>query len=377
MAAERIANRQMLFMLFMIRTTVVIATLPVVTTGEAAQDAWAAALIALMATLAIVLAIGGLGARFPSMTVVEYSRRLLGKFVGGMISLGFLWLFLHIAATDTRIYAELIVGGFLTQTPLLFVVGTMVLPSALAVYLGIEVIGRVADTLVVFFSLFVMTTILAAFGAFDPKNLEPVLARGIGPVLSGALTPIAIGAQFLSLAMLVPALTMPKKATTSGLLAAALSGLVLVASGAVVVGVLGPDLAVNSVFPTFEVARSTMLTRFLERLEAPSIVAWGFGLFVDVSAFLYCGALGLSQLLGLEDYRALVGPMAVIWVILATHGYEDMFEVLRLFEPNVIFPYIAAVVFIPYALLWATYGVRALLGKLPGQEGGAQDGRRG
>lgn len=377
MATEKIANRQMLFMLFMIRTTVVIATLPVVTTGEAAQDAWAAGLIALLGTLAVVLAIGGLGARFPSMTVVEYSRKLLGKFVGGIISLWFLWLFLHIAATDTRMYAEVIVGGFLTQTPLVFVAGTMVLASALAVYLGIEVIGRAADNLVVFFSLFVVTTILVAFRTFDPKNLEPVLARGIRPVLSGSLTPIAIGAQFLSLAMLVPTLTMPKKATTSGLLAAVLSGLVLIASGAVTVGVLGPHLAANSIFPTFEVARATMLTRFLERLEAPSIVAWGFGLFIDVSVFLYCGARGLSQLLGLEDYRALVGPMAVIWVILATHGYEDMFELLRLFKPNVVFPYIVAVVFIPYALLWGTYAVRALLGKLPGQEGGAQDGTRG
>jgi len=108
-----------------------------------------------------------------------------------------------------------------------------------------------------------------------------------------------------------------------------------------------------------------VLTRFLERLEAPGMVAWGFGLFIDVSVFLYSGARGLSQLLGLEDYRVLVAPMAVIWVILAIHAYQDMFEVLRLFKPNVIFPYITLVVLIPYALLWGAYVIRALLGKPP------------
>ena len=46
MTTEKIHNRQLVFMLFMIRSTVTIATLPVLTTGAAGQDAWLSAISA-------------------------------------------------------------------------------------------------------------------------------------------------------------------------------------------------------------------------------------------------------------------------------------------------------------------------------------------
>jgi len=371
MAREKIANRQLLFMLFMVRSTLVIATLPVLTTGKAGQDAWAAGIVSLLGSMVIVLMVGGLGTRFPGLTVVEYSRQLLGKYLGGLVSLAFLWLFLHIAATDTRIYAEVIVGEFLPLTPLTFIIASMVILAALAVYLGLEVIGRTADALMPFFTLFIVFSVAGALQAFQPQNLEPVLARGTGPVISGAITPLATGVQFLALAMLIPTLTVPEKATSSALVALTLAGVVLIAASIAVVGVLGPELGSKAVFPFFEMIRSIELSAFLERIEALAVAAWGFGLFIDVAIFLYCGCQGLSQLLGLRDYRILVGPLTVIWVITAVHAYESLFMTLRMFEPGVITPYVAAIFLVPYVLLWGAYIVRALLGKIPGRKGGA------
>ncbi|MBC7343505.1 MAG: endospore germination permease [Clostridia bacterium] len=370
MVREKIANRQLLFILFMIRSTVVIATLPVLTTGEAAQDAWAAATLALLGSVVIVLMVGGLGTKFPSLTIVEYNQRLLGKYVGGLVSLAFLWLFLHIAATDTRVYAEVLVSGFLPLTPLTFITASMVILAALVVYLGIEVLGRMADVLMPFFTLFIALSIAGALRSVQPHNLEPVLARGLGPVISGAVTPIAISVQFLALAMLIPTLTIPEKATSSALVAATLAGIVLIVASSVVVGVLGPDLGSKAIFPFFEMVRSIEISAFLERIEALTVIAWGLGLFIDVATFLYCGAKGLAQLLGLRDYRILVGPLAAIWVLVAVYGYESLFAIMRFFSPDVIGPYVAAIFLGPYLLLWGTYIARSLLGKIPGQKGG-------
>ncbi len=113
--------------------------------------------------------------------------------------------------------------------------------------------------------------------------------------------------------------------------------------------------------------RSIVITPALERIEALGIVAWGFGLLIDVAVFLYCGAKGLSQLLGLDDYRPLVGPMAAIWAILAIHAYPDMLELLRMLHPSVILPYVIIVVLLPCLVLWTAYGLRRLLarGKTP------------
>lgn len=358
MTQEKISNRQLLFILFIIRTTLIIATLPVLTTGNAAQDAWISSVIVLAGSVMVAIAIASLSQKFPRMTIIEYSRILLGKTFGTIVSLGLLWLFLHIAATDTRIYSEVLADGFLPATPMVVTAGSMVTVSALAVYLGIETIGRSADALIPVLTLFVVISVIAGLGLFDSRNLEPVLARGIGPIVSGAVTPIGVSVQFLSLAMLTPELTEPEKAVTTAVVAVSLAGLALIITSIVVVGALGPELASSSVFPLFKTSRATMFTRFLERLEAPGIVAWGLGLFIDVSTFLYCGSKGLAQLFNLKDYRPLVVPLAVIWVILSVHTYDDLFEVLRLFRPGTLFPYVSVVGFIPVLLLWGAYVVK-------------------
>ncbi|MEW6243606.1 MAG: endospore germination permease [Bacillota bacterium] len=361
MRVERIANRQMGFIIFMIRTTFIIATLPVLTSGNAGQDAWASALLTLFVTVVIAVGIAALGARFPEMTVIEYSRKLLGKYLGGLISLGFLWLFLHIAATDSRLYAEVLVTGYLPNTPLLFIVSSMVVLASLIVYQGIESLGRLADALIFLFTAFVIASMLVAMRRIDAANLEPVLARGVGPVLSGTITPIAVGAQFIGISMLVPVLTAPKKAVSAAILAALLNGVVLVLAAVTVVGTLGPELGSRTVFPFFLMTRSLELApRFLERVDVFGTIAWGFGLLIDVTLFLYCGSRGMSQLFGLRDYRPLVAPMAVVWALLAVHGYDDVFEVLALFRPEVIFPYITVIMFVPFLLLWAAYLIRRL-----------------
>ncbi|MEW6230307.1 MAG: GerAB/ArcD/ProY family transporter, partial [Bacillota bacterium] len=144
-STERIANRQLLFILFIMRTTIVIASMPVLTTANAAQDAWASVVVACVGALALVIVIGALGTRFPDQTLMEYSQKLVGTIPGKIISLIYLWVFLFLAAIDLRIYGEALITGFIPETPLVFIVTSMVIASAFAAYSGIEAIGRNAD----------------------------------------------------------------------------------------------------------------------------------------------------------------------------------------------------------------------------------------
>lgn len=364
MATERITNRQFTFILFMMRSTVAIATLPVLTTGRAAQDAWASASLALIFTSLITVIITGLAVRFPRFTLAQFTPKLIGKYIGGIMVLLFSWYFIHVASTDIRIYSEVLIGGFLPRAPLTFVVATMVSLTALSVYLGIETLGRISDALMPLFVIAVLVSVLGALPSFDLKNLEPVFAEGIGPIMSGAITPTAIASNLLIVPMLTPALTIPERSITSALLAMALSGAMVIIISIVVVGALGSVLASNSLFPFFKMTRSIEITEALERVEAFGILAWGFGLLVDVSVFLYGAVKGLAEILGLRDYRPLVGPVSVIMAILSVQAYSDIFEALRLFKPETVFPYVTALVFLPYLLLWGAYVIHALLQKL-------------
>ncbi len=104
-------------------------------------------------------------------------------------------------------------------------------------------------------------------------------------------------------------------------------------------------------------------------MEILVVVAWGFGIFIGLAVFIYCGAKGISQLTGIKDYRPLIWPMAVIWVMISVQGYRDLFQVRSLFQPAVLAPLaIFGWVLIPFGILWSGYFIYLLKG------GGRRDG---
>lgn len=359
MRTERIACRQLLFILYIIRSNTVITVLPVLTSADARQDAWVAALIALGGTLLTAGIIAGLGGRYPEQSLVEFGQRLLGKWPGKMVAVIVLWSFLHLVSIQLRLYGEMIVTAFLPLTPLVFVNVAMVLLAAYAAYMGVEVVGRLADLLFPVFVLGVATTLLAATGAWRWENLQPVLGRGLMPAMRAAVTPTAVSAEFMVLAILIPSLTEPRKALRTSLAATALAFLTLIVVAVAVVAVLGADAVARTVFPFLQMARSLRVTEFLERIEAPAVWTWGMGVFIALSTFMYCGARGLSQLLGVADYRPLILPMAVHWTVLSLHAFEDLFQLRAFLQPRVFGPYALALILVPYGLLWAAHAWQA------------------
>ncbi|MFW5856040.1 MAG: GerAB/ArcD/ProY family transporter, partial [Bacillota bacterium] len=85
MDKTRINNRQMGFMLFIMRSTIIIAFLPVLTSADALQDAWASAFVILISSLVITAAVAGLSQRFPQQTIVDYSQKLCGNWLGKLL----------------------------------------------------------------------------------------------------------------------------------------------------------------------------------------------------------------------------------------------------------------------------------------------------
>ncbi len=333
------------------------------TSADALQDAWLAAALSFFSSALLILMIGGLSVRFPEETLVQYSQKLLGKWPGKLLSLIPIGAFLFIAATDVRIYAEALTSFFITDTPLLFIIGTMVLAAALGAYAGIEPLGRVADLFLPLYLLF----LLLCLGLAVPqallllRNLEPVLARGFGPVLRGAVTPTAMISQYMVLTILTPSLTEPKRVLRTALGASAFASILLIVVTIATTAVLGPHKAARCAYPFVTLVRSLRASEFLERAEVLAMFAWGFIHFVGLVVYLYCGLKGISQVLGLKNYRILVGPMAVIWITLGVHGYRDFFQLRTLFEPALIFPLstLGFIVF-PLGILWLAYGIRAL-----------------
>ncbi len=353
--SEVIGNRQLAEILFMMRTTVVLSFVPAITTGAARQDAWAAALFSGMMLTGIAWAISTLGSAYPHLTVVEYSRRLLGTLVGTAVSLVFAYLYLLVAATDTRVFSELVKTAFMTRTPIVVVMSATIATFTLIALLGIEVVARVADMFIPLFVAFVVLTLIGAVGHFRLQNLQPVLASGIRPVISSSWTIMGIGAQWAVISMLVPSLTEPERVASSTVVTAVLASLVSAVTAAAVVGVLGDELARESLFPFLKMARSIQISPVLQRIESLGVSAWGFGLAVTGSTMVYCGSRALTQILGIKDYRWVVPFFGVAVGFYARLAYRDVSAVIEFFRPPRFPIFIAALVGVPYLLLWGAH----------------------
>ncbi|HHX76822.1 MAG TPA: endospore germination permease [Firmicutes bacterium] len=378
MRIEKVANRQLIFIVFIMLTTIDIATLPVLTSADALQDVWASVLLVLAGAVILVLPITELGARFPRETIVEISQKLLGKAAGGVVSLIILWSFLHLVSIETRIYVEMIIDSFLSETPIVYLTSVLVLAAAAAAYAGIEVIGRVADFIFPFFTFVLLASFASLVKEADFTNLQPVLARGAGPVLRGSITSIGSSAHLLTVGMLIPNLIRPRRGTASVMAGVTASVLILLLTAVFTVGVLGPEAGTRFVFPFFKAIRGIALGEFLERTEILIIFAWGLGIFIALSVFIYCGAQGAAQLFRLDNYRHLLLPMGVFWVVITIQNFENAFQIRSFFTYEIFGPYLFFLLLFPYGSLWAAYFFRKALGILPPprQSEGKEAGRR-
>ncbi len=355
MGTERISGRQLLSIIFIIHSTVVIAVLPSITTADAYQDAWISSLIALIGVLIIALPITGLAARFPREDMVQYSISLLGPWIGRAVSLVYLWLFLQVAAQETRLYAEMLISGFLTVTPISFIVIVMVLTSSVASICGIEVIARVAELLFTLILILVVSTVIIGLPKSDFTLIQPVLARGWGPVLRGAITPTAMSVHLVTTLFLAPSLVRPQKARRWVMGAVALAFLSMAVFSIITVIQLGPTEAARSVFPVLRMVRATRIGTFLDRVEAITVFAWGLGVFVGLSVYITLGAKGLARIFGIADYRPLVPPMAIVWMVLSVNLAGDTFQLRELLMYRNVGPFFLLLVLLPVLVLWLAW----------------------
>lgn len=361
MAVEKISNRQLLFMLFITRSVLAITLLPALSSGRAGQDAWLSVIIATLGSLLLVLIIVGLSVKYPGQTPVEYSQELLGPLGGRIVSLIPLFVFFFLAATEVRVYAEIINTAFLPRTPIVFIAGSTLLLSAIGVYMDIEVLGRAANFFLIWFSFFLFVSLLLPLPEIMPHYYEPVLARGLEPVISSVLVPIAVGNQFMAAGFLLPRVHFPEKGLRTVLLAVLISMVTVLLATLVVIGKMGPFEGTRVAFPLLTTIRAIENSEFLERLEIFLVLAWGLGIFISTSTFLYCGVTGVSQWFKTEDYRPLVFPAGIIVVTLSMHLYESIFQ-LRSFilAPEIAFPYSMVTILVPFGLLWGAYLVKII-----------------
>ncbi|MFW6256762.1 MAG: GerAB/ArcD/ProY family transporter [Bacillota bacterium] len=367
MPQEQISGRQLWFILFMMRSSIIISFFPILTSAEAGRNAWLSGILVFFGSEIFIILLNSLDQRFPGQTIIEYSPQIIGKIPGKILGLLILWLFLQISIIEIRLYGELIITGFLPETPMLFIIGIMVFASFFCIHNGVEVLGRTADFIFFIFILILIGIILTPLKEFNINNLQPVMAQGIKPVLRGTIVPLGLISQVWVIGILNTITKKnPKYKYWIPITSIGLSLLLMIIIVFITIGVIGAYEGSRASFPILTLMRSIIFTHFLERTEIIIIFGWGMGLFISVSTFLYCGARGIADWFNLNDYKFLLLPMSIIWIYMSNYSFTNIFTLYKFMSPQIFGPYGLSLLLGPLLILWTGYLVKSIYRKIKG-----------
>ncbi|MGV8145908.1 MAG: GerAB/ArcD/ProY family transporter [Alkaliphilus sp.] len=296
------------------------STMIIVPGSHAKQDAWIAYIIALISGIILFHVYVLLASRHQSKNLVQINQLLLGKYLGGLVSILYIWYFIHLASLVLRNFGEYTLTINLTQTPLWFVVLCYVIVVSYAVRSGLEVTARIAELMVPFVFLFQIIITVVLVPHIDFSNFRPIMGDGISPVLNASFSVLSFPfGETVVFLMIIPFLNEQKKLKKVYLFSFLLAGLlllILILRDISIIGGLGLE---RKVFPPH------MSIKHISSINLDPLI--GVIFFISgatkISVCFIATCLGLSQLTESNDHRPFVLPLSVLLVGLSIWIYES------------------------------------------------------
>jgi spore germination protein KB len=347
----KISAAQMGMMMYPTIMATAILLVPAITARHAKQDMWLSPLWASFIGFLTVYIAVQLNHLYPQKTLIEYSEEILGKFLGKAIGLIFLFFYLHANGIIIREYGEFVVGNFLLYTPLVFVMGSMILVCSFAVRSGVEVIGRIAQMIVPVVIILILFNIILLIPDMEVGNMFPIMEKGIIPSFKGAMIPQGWFSEFFLIAFLLPYVADRNKGKRWGMISVLAVMLTLSLVNIAVLFVLG-GITDRFTYPAFSAVRYISIADFLEHIEAIVMSLWVAGVFLKIVVFYYALVLGTAQWLNLSDYRPIVFPMGFLMLLFAVWSAPNLMELTHYLGTTSPFYRISIQVGIPLLLLF-------------------------
>ncbi|MCO0600670.1 spore germination protein [Peribacillus butanolivorans] len=294
-----------------------ILVIPSIVASEAKQNGWVSGIFSVaIAPLLVVFLYDALRKCYPDLTLVEYSQKILGKWLGIAISLLFISYFFISTATYLREIGDFMTSQIMPDTPIqviMFLFMSIVLMSA---RLGLEPLARSAEILFPFVVILLSSLMILLLPEIKFQNLQPVWEGGLKPVIRGSIPFIVFPfIESVAVLMILPFVSQKDRIRKSLFVGQLLAGSVLIIITMLAILVLGVDLTAKEIYPSYKLAQKINIANFLTRLEAILAIIWFITIFFRFSLFFYVTVLGLAQTLKLQDYRPLVFPFGMILLV--------------------------------------------------------------
>jgi spore germination protein KB len=312
-----------LVLLNTIGTTILIVPSGLAT--EVKQDAWIPAILGVGLGLLVIRMYNALGGMYPQMNLVEYCEKILGKWTGISVSIGYIYFSFIGATTLIWLIGNFLVTQIMPESPVITIHAFFVLVVIMGVRLGLEPIARSAEIFLPWVGLFFLLLVLLPIPDSNLENIQPMFDSEVKPIMIGTLSFLSVATlPLIIFHMIVPNGERSKDTNKAFYLGSLIGGIVLISITLLTVLVLGPGLTARNLYPSFALAKKVGIKGVLERIEVIMAILWFITIYFKTSIYCYASIKGLAQLLSLKDYRILTLPFGMILLAVSLIVYPDV-----------------------------------------------------
>ncbi|WP_134703199.1 endospore germination permease [Ammoniphilus sp. YIM 78166] len=293
-----------------------ILVVPSMLAGTAKQDSWIAGSLCLAIGLVLVWLYTRLGECFANMTLIEINEKLFGKWIGTLISIYYLIIFITTGAGTIRNVSDFLATQIIPETPILYIASLFVVVVVMGASLGLETFSRAAEIFFPWIALLFFILFALLLPEINIEHIQPVLGDGFKPIVEGIYA--LIGYPFLqnvALLMIFPYVNRIPKAKQAFYVGTWIGGGLLVLLATFSILILGVETSARHIYSTYTLARKINVGDFIQRIEAVVTGIWLLSVFFKATILLYGTCLGLNQIINLKDYRKLTFPFGIVLVI--------------------------------------------------------------
>ncbi|MCM2532406.1 spore germination protein [Neobacillus pocheonensis] len=312
MEKESISPGQLFALIFLFE----MGTALVVPIGlKTSKDVWLSIFAALFGGILLFLLYDYLQRQYPKLPLSGYARKILGPYIGWLLSFIYIPFFIYGASRDLRDAGELLKRGIYDETPLIVILSLMIIVVIYALYKGIEVLARTAEISLFFmFVLGVVGNLLILFsGIIKVDNLLPFLEEGWRPILKNAYPNIFMFpfGEMICFTAIFPFLNKSQSRRKTGVGALLLSGIVLSFIHTIKISVLGTGVYGRSPLPLFDTVKRIQIGDFIERLDSIAILILILGDFYKIAIFCFAAVMVAADLFKVQT-KQLVYPFGIL-----------------------------------------------------------------
>lgn len=292
----------------------------------AKQDAWVSVILSTLVGFFIILLQTYLGKIYYDKTYIEIIRIVLGKWIGGFISINFIFISFIGTAQIVWYIGDFFTTEFMPETPVYTINLLFVASMVIALLYGIEAIARAFELFYyIIIPIFIISMVML-LPNIKIDNLMPVFENGIGSVLKGSI-PLLIFAvlPMIFLNMIYPInvndIKMAKKAIFKGYFLGMSFIFILTLMCCLV---LGSVITANSRFAAFLLITDINIGIIFTRMEALIVVMWLLTIFNSAIFYFYTLVVGISKILKLKDHTKIIIPLGFIVLIFSEFIYTNV-----------------------------------------------------